>query len=466
MAIIRTYNCTALTGGATRALDSHSVANLQDGDRALVALPTNKMLYFEFVAASTDAEDVSAHPYKVRPDDYSTAGVWIEQEADVAAAAEAKSGIIELATSAETITGMDAVRAITPAGLTAKMDTDGTLAGDSDTRIASQKAVKAYADTKIASDRTCENIVEDLIDVDTDTALTGNSDYAVPTQKSVKTYADTKIPSSYLDTDGTLAANSDVKVASQKATKTYADTKLAKTSNLSDVANPATALGNLGGIGHALAAAANDFLVASGVGVFVKKTLAETLTILGKAAASGLASLDGSSKVVQDPANATATATASKIPIADGSGKLDTWVSDATDAVKGKVELATAAEATTGTDTARAVTPAGDLAARQDERTRDVENIVDDLAYLPPVTFTWDPASLVDGAGETSSAVVYAGVALGQYAMDCVAPYDLQGITLNAWVSATDAAKARLQNETGGTIDLVSGTWVMQARRV
>lgn len=41
-----------------------------------------------------------------------------------------------------------------------------------------------------------------------------------------------------------------------------------------------------------------------------------------KAAASGVASLDGSSKVVQDPANATATPTASKIPIADGGGKL------------------------------------------------------------------------------------------------------------------------------------------------
>ena len=43
-------------------------------------------------------------------------------------------------------------------------------------------------------------------------------------------------------------------------------------------------------------------------------------------AASGLATLDGSSLVVQNPANATATPTASKIPIADGSGKLDGWV--------------------------------------------------------------------------------------------------------------------------------------------
>ena len=45
-------------------------------------------------------------------------------------------------------------------------------------------------------------------------------------------------------------------------------------------------------VAHSLATAINDFLVASGAGAFVKKTLAETLTILGKAVASGLASLD------------------------------------------------------------------------------------------------------------------------------------------------------------------------------
>lgn len=82
-------------------------------------------------------------------------------------------------------------------------------------------------------------------------------------------------------------------------------------------------------VAHSLATAANDFLVASGSGAFVKKTLAETLTILGKAAASGIASLDGSSLVVQNPANATATPTASKIPIADGSGLLNGWISEA-----------------------------------------------------------------------------------------------------------------------------------------
>ncbi len=45
-----------------------------------------------------------------------------------------------------------------------------------------------------------------------------------------------------------------------------------------------------------------------------------------KGAASGYASLNASSLVVQNPVNATATPTASKIPIADVNGKLDGWV--------------------------------------------------------------------------------------------------------------------------------------------
>jgi hypothetical protein len=78
-----------------------------------------------------------------------------------------------------------------------------------------------------------------------------------------------------------------------------------------------------------------------------------------KAAASGLASLNGSTKVVENPANATATKTASKIPIADANGLLDTWISAADLTTPGKVEVATAAETTTGSDATRCVSPDG-----------------------------------------------------------------------------------------------------------
>jgi hypothetical protein len=56
--------------------------------------------------------------------------------------------------------------------------------------------------------------------LDTDGTLAANSDKNIASQKAVKTYADTKLPSSYLDTDGTLAANSDTKIPSQKAVAT------------------------------------------------------------------------------------------------------------------------------------------------------------------------------------------------------------------------------------------------------
>jgi len=65
------------------------------------------------------------------------------------------------------------------------------------------------------------------VPIDTDGTLAANQDTLVASQKATKTYADTKIASTYLDTDGTLAANSDTKIASQKATKTYVDTEVA-----------------------------------------------------------------------------------------------------------------------------------------------------------------------------------------------------------------------------------------------
>lgn len=94
-----------------------------------------------------------------------------------------------------------------------------------------------------------------LLDLDSDTALSANSDAHLPTQKAVKAYADTKQPQDatltglaaltiaanelpygtgadtfgklMLDADGTLSANSDTRLATQKAVKTYADSLIA-----------------------------------------------------------------------------------------------------------------------------------------------------------------------------------------------------------------------------------------------
>ena len=76
---ITSYNANGLTGGTQRDLDYVSVSDLNNGDRAIVLTGTIKY-HFKYDSTATDSETVSTHPFKVRPDDYSTAGVWIEQE--------------------------------------------------------------------------------------------------------------------------------------------------------------------------------------------------------------------------------------------------------------------------------------------------------------------------------------------------------------------------------------------------
>lgn len=69
---------------------------------------------------------------------------------------------------------------------------------------------------------------------------------------------------------------------------------------------------------------------------------------------------------------------------------------------------------------------------------------------------TYDTASLADAAGATTTITVR-GAAVGDYALVSFG-ITLQGITATAYVSATDTVAIRIQNETGGTIDLASTT--------
>lgn len=71
-------------------------------------------------------------------------------------------------------------------------------------------------------------------------------------------------------------------------------------------------------------------------------------------------------------------------------------------------------------------------------------------------TATFDPGSLADGAGTTTTVTV-TGAALGDMAL---ASFSLttSGITITAWVSASNTVSVRFQNESGGTLDIGSGT--------
>lgn len=71
-------------------------------------------------------------------------------------------------------------------------------------------------------------------------------------------------------------------------------------------------------------------------------------------------------------------------------------------------------------------------------------------------TATYDPASLADGVGATTTVTV-TGAVLGDIVVTSFS-LNLQGITLTSYVSAADTVAVRFQNESGGVLDLGSGT--------
>jgi len=89
-------------------------------------------------------------------------------------------------------------------------------------------------------------------------------------------------------------------------------------------------------------------------------------------------------------------------------------------------------------------------------------------AYLPGSILsgsaTYDPPSLNDGDGATTTVTV-TGAALGDL-VECVSfSLDLQGITVTGYVSAANTVSVRFQNESGGTLDLGSGTLRARVRK-
>lgn len=76
---------------------------------------------------------------------------------------------------------------------------------------------------------------------------------------------------------------------------------------------------------------------------------------------------------------------------------------------------------------------------------------------IPAASITFNPANAADGAGETATTITVTGAVLGDFAIASFS-LSLQGILLTAYVSAADTVTCRFQNETGGAIDLASGT--------
>lgn len=70
---------------------------------------------------------------------------------------------------------------------------------------------------------------------------------------------------------------------------------------------------------------------------------------------------------------------------------------------------------------------------------------------------TWNPPSLNTATQQTTTVTV-TGAALGDHVESVSFSLDLQGTTLNGYVSAADTVTVVHRNDTGGTIDLANGT--------
>ena len=94
----------------------------------------------------------------------------------------------------------------------------------------------------------------------------------------------------------------------------------------------------------------------------------------------------------------------------------------------------------------------------------DLRNIQDDLANVVQTSdsnvldgnTTWDPGSIADG-DEEAQAVTVTGAVLGDFALASFS-LDITDLTITAAVTASNTVTVVLANNTGGAIDLASGT--------
>ena len=70
---------------------------------------------------------------------------------------------------------------------------------------------------------------------------------------------------------------------------------------------------------------------------------------------------------------------------------------------------------------------------------------------------TWDPGSIADG-NEEAKEVTVTGAALGDFVIGVSHTIDVADVTLTAAVTAADTVTCVLANNTGGAIDIATGT--------
>lgn len=89
-------------------------------------------------------------------------------------------------------------------------------------------------------------------------------------------------------------------------------------------------------------------------------------------------------------------------------------------------------------------------------RGNDFNSLTDNFHPPQRATATFNPANLADGAGETTT-VGMTGAQMGE-PVNVAFSLDITGLTVTAYVQSTSVVAVRFQNESGGALDLASGT--------
>lgn len=296
-------------------------------------------------------------------------------------------GRVELATSAETITGTDTARAVTPAGMAAVTATTGRaglveLATDAEAQTGTDtaRAITPANLQAVTATETRAGVVE--------LATTGEAQTGTDTARAVTpaglasvTATTTRAGLVELATDAEAQAGTDTaraitpaNLAAVTATTTRAGVvELATTAEATTGTDTARAVTPAGLAAYAPAAtttAAGKVELATSAETQTGTDTDRAVTPAGMASVTATTTRAGLVELATDAEAQTGTDTARAITPAN------LQAVTATTTRAGVVELATTAEATTGTDTARAVTPEG------------LKTVADTKAALAGATFT------------------------------------------------------------------------------
>lgn len=279
----------------------------------------------------------------------------------VSAASDTASGVVELATSAETTTGTDTTRATTPAGVKAVSDTLTPTARTISTTAPLTGGGDLSANRTLAVS-SASSIAQGVVELATDAETTTGTDTArATTPANVKAAIDVHLndtTAAHAATAISYAGSTNLAATDVEGALDELDSEKTPATRTISTTAPLTGGGDLSANRTLAVSAASD----TAAGVVELATSAETTTGTDITRATTPAGV----KAVSDTLTPTARTISTTAPLTGGgdlSANRTLAVSSASSTAQGVVELATDAETTTGTDTARATTPANVKAA-------------------------------------------------------------------------------------------------------